>query len=483
MAEATTTTAPADKKLDSELLQKLRTLIPDSQEVVLDMDQIYVNTATNTRDTNKSYDPASIQAMMQQIEAAGGLLHPLFAYKIAPAPERDNKEYCLLAGFRRSLALIELSSQPGKEHYGKAIKCVLISGKHPKAALTAIQLLENLGRRQLEPMEISNGIAEMVEGGVSQKDCGLFFGIDPVQVSNMLKLQRLPAELQHRVGDGEDQVAWTIAREIVRDVPESSWKDFFDLSKTMSHGQIMAKIKELKSASEKPADGSEAVSTGNGSSDQQRGSELIKVSLLKESYLPYLQKKLETADKTTPKYTEADLVQVRLDTLKTVMKTANTQLSNEIAPFVAEQVKAKEEADKNKEVNTKKEQWFRSLIKDAEELYKKEAKPDPKNPGRVFKLSDAIAATLGAVKSMTPEAKAKLGFEIDTDNLELISKQFNDTYLVVAEERAASQKKREETAKKKKEEEAQKAADEAAKAPAAASTGVAADGVSPAPTA
>jgi len=438
----------------------------DTEEVALDIDQIYVNITTNTRDTEgKAYTPEKIHEMMKQIVAVGGLLSPLVVHRMQPVPERDNKEYNLLIGFRRALALIELASTPGTEHFGKGIKCKVIKGKHSFEAMTAIQGLENIAREDLTPMEKSDLIANMLkDNDITAKDVAAFFGMSNPQVSNYLKLQQLPAEVQKKIGDEEGQLPWTSAREIVRSVPPTRWQEFIDYAIGHSTAELMSKIGDLKEAEEaEAAEANGEVSTGK---DQQRSTQLRKATELKDSFVPFLQKKLEVADKSTPKFTEADLVQARIDTLNTVMMKAGTQLAKDIEPFIQEQVKAKEDAKANESAHDAEDKFYRGLIKQAEEIYKAETKPDPNNPTKKFFLVDAIAAVLSKVKDMPAEEVAKLGFKIDVKDLKGMGDKLTAVYKTVGEERAAAQKKREETAKKKAEEEAQKKADEEAKAKA-----------------
>jgi ParB/RepB/Spo0J family partition protein len=462
-----------EKKNESEALEKLKKLVGESREIKVSIDDVFVNRSQNTR-ADKSYTDESMNLMKEQIRATGGILSPILVYAIDPSPVSDNKPYCLLAGYRRTLALIELASEPGGEHFGKNIPAVEITGEHGETAQTAIQLLENVGRQDLNPMEQSNGIAEMLKDkSVTQKSVAQFFGWSEVQVSNLLKLQQLPNEIQDLIS--EDKISFSAARVLVRDVPESSWPEYAKFAAELPYGEFMKKVESLKQAQAATTDGDKAEGdAASASKDQQRRTELVKASQLKESYIPFLQKKLEEAKADTEKkFTAADIVNARMDTVNAIMMQKSS-LGEAIKPFLQEQILAKEAEAKNKEANTAEEKFYRDLIKETEELYKRESKPDLNNPSKQFTLAMAIATTLQRVVGLDATAVEKLGFPFDVKNTEHIKKRFTEVYKQVTEERADAQKKKLERDAKKAEEEAKAKAKADEDAKAAATTAAAA---------
>lgn len=475
---AVATPSPAQlASVDAEL-GKLRTLLGDAEDATVDIDQIYVNKSTNTRE-ELSYTEDSLNEMMAQIEAVGGIFNPLIIYKIPLAPETDNKPYCLLAGFRRTLALIELSSQVGKAHYGKGVKCVVVKGLRSEEAITALQLLENMGRRDLNPMEQSNGLYLLMKNGaVSQKAAADFLGISETKASNLLALQKFPNDIQKLVSSGD--LGISAAREIAR-CPETQWKELVAYEQAHGFNPLMKKIAELNPKEEASQDSkASGDSTGN-SSDQQRRTQLVKATELTESYLPFLKARVEKADKEAKVFTAADLEQAKLDAIKAVMMDPNATLNKEIQPFLQEQIKAKEQAEATQKSVQARDEFLRDLVTEVLEVHKKGNEPDPNNKDKAFSLGQAFAAVVKRVGEVHADpAKAedvkKWGFtpELKDGKLDLVklNDELNAKYEVVAEEKRQSAKKRAETLAKKKEEEAKKA--EAAKAAAPAADAAAA---------
>ena len=65
-----------------------------------------------------------------------------------------------------------------------------------------LALVENVQRRDLNPIELAHAFLALSEGGTTQEDIGRRVGLDRSSVANHLRLLELPAELQTDVEAG-----------------------------------------------------------------------------------------------------------------------------------------------------------------------------------------------------------------------------------------------------------------------------------------
>lgn len=116
--------------------------------------------------------------------AALGVLQPLL---VRCAPERDGWE--VVAG-RRRLAAARIARL-------EMVPCIIRRLDDDRAFDVAIA--ENLHRRQLSWIEVALAYARLKERGMKQKDIAAMVGKTETHVSQILKLLRIPQQLQDKV--------------------------------------------------------------------------------------------------------------------------------------------------------------------------------------------------------------------------------------------------------------------------------------------
>lgn len=142
-------------------------------------------------DRNIRPDLPEIHDLALSIRQRGLLTPPL----VRRRPDRDD-EFLLVAGHRRHAALVALGweTTPVDE---------IVDLDEDEAF--EIQLLENVQRVQLEPMQAARGLRLLMKRreGSSAAEVARSIGLSPAWVRRHLKLLELPDEVQRRVADGD----------------------------------------------------------------------------------------------------------------------------------------------------------------------------------------------------------------------------------------------------------------------------------------
>ena len=113
-----------------------------------------------------------------------GLIQPV-------AVRKANGKYELVAGERRLRAVIDLNIS--------TIPAYVLEIKSDRELLE-VSLLENLKRENLNPIEIATGYKRLNEEfGMTQKEIAESFSVDRTSVTNMMRLLKLPEEVQNSV--------------------------------------------------------------------------------------------------------------------------------------------------------------------------------------------------------------------------------------------------------------------------------------------
>lgn len=464
-----TATAPAPKKerelanKNNEMIRTLQSIIPGMQVRTGTLDELWVNKANNIRGLQAvAYSEDQIQDMMQSIEAVGGIMQSVLCIPVPPRPEQDNKSLALGAGFRRILAAKRLAEQDPK--YGKNIPMIIVPEVRSKVAMKILQLMENVTRVDLTPIEKATTIDEIVSdptANLKYKDVAAIMGMSAEDVSNHVRLLKLPKEIQDMVTEGK--LSFGATKLLLADrVPAADWVDLAKTATTMTYGNFLKLLDEQYGTKEDGAAGAGTGTAADGS--QQKVAKMAKSSDINNSYIPFLTKRVEAADKTKKDFTAADVEQARLDTLKTVM-LEDTKLSKEIQPFLAEQKAAEEKAEQEKAANEKMDEFLAKAVASVEEIAN--AKPDPAKPDAPRPtLAGAYASVTQRVYTMKDEEKKALGFTLP--------EKATDFQTKLAAAYQATETKRAEDRKARAEKKAKKDADEAAKK--AAETAAAANG-------
>jgi len=149
----------------------------------IDIDRIL----PNTQQPRKHFDEEGLNELADSIRAHG-VIQPIV---VQPLPDNF---YQLIAGERRWRA-----AQRAGLHQLPAV--IRESGAHSSLE---IALIENLQREDLNPIEEAQAYEKLiVEFGLTQEEVARRVGKNRVTITNMLRLLRLPAEVQQWIGENK----------------------------------------------------------------------------------------------------------------------------------------------------------------------------------------------------------------------------------------------------------------------------------------
>jgi ParB/RepB/Spo0J family partition protein len=151
-----------------------------------------INIAELVIGSNVRAEVGDITELAKSIEAVG-LLSPPLARELDIEDSNGTRLLELVAGHRRLAAL---------ESLGITEVEVLIIGGHLEAERTAVQMVENLQREDLNPLEEAAGLAALVTELGTQAAAADAIGRSRGYVSKALKLFNLSAEAQKAVAAG-----------------------------------------------------------------------------------------------------------------------------------------------------------------------------------------------------------------------------------------------------------------------------------------
>jgi ParB family chromosome partitioning protein len=141
--------------------------------------------APNPDQPRRRFDEAELERLADSIRRYG-VLQPVVVRRAAPGAPRP---YELVVGERRWRA----SQRAGRETVPAVVQDV-----EPRDLLE-LALIENIQRRDLNPIELGQAFRALLAAGRSQDEVGERVGLDRSTVANHLRLLELPKELQEDV--------------------------------------------------------------------------------------------------------------------------------------------------------------------------------------------------------------------------------------------------------------------------------------------
>jgi ParB family chromosome partitioning protein len=141
--------------------------------------------APNPDQPRRRFDEAELEKLAASIRRYG-VLQPVVVRR---APPGAAKAYELVVGERRWRA----AERAGRESIPALVQDV------DADALLEVALVENVQRRDLNPIELAQAFRVLVDAGRSQDEVGERVGLDRSTVANHLRLLELPKELQEDV--------------------------------------------------------------------------------------------------------------------------------------------------------------------------------------------------------------------------------------------------------------------------------------------
>lgn len=138
----------------------------------------------NPEQPRRSFDPEYIERLADSIRQHG-VLQPIVVRSVG-------SRYELVVGERRWRAT---------QRAGLTTIPVVVADVDTRDRLE-LALVENVQRRDLNPIELAHAFLALSEGGTSQENIGKRVGLDRSSVANHLRLLELPAELQGDVEAG-----------------------------------------------------------------------------------------------------------------------------------------------------------------------------------------------------------------------------------------------------------------------------------------
>ena len=178
----------------------LSALIPDATATLdqprtaleIDIDQL----EANRYQPRTQYDDTRLAELAQSI-ASNGVIQPIVVRRLPATPGEPRPRYQIIAGERRWRA----AQRAGLQRVPVVIKDVAESDHRRQLEMA---LIENIQRENLNPIEEATAYQRLVdEFALRQEDIAARVGKDRATVANVLRLLKLPAEVQGNIANGE----------------------------------------------------------------------------------------------------------------------------------------------------------------------------------------------------------------------------------------------------------------------------------------
>ena len=161
---------------------------PPRQERMKNAVKIPLGEIVADAQVRKDFDPQELAKLAHSIERNGQLQQAVVRW------DEGREKYVLIAGERRFRAC---------EIAGIATLDCLVRGGDAAAEASELQLVENIVRQDLNPIEEAEGYRTLMESrGLDMKGVAAELGVAYSQVQRSMKLLKLPEDLRDRVATG-----------------------------------------------------------------------------------------------------------------------------------------------------------------------------------------------------------------------------------------------------------------------------------------
>jgi ParB family chromosome partitioning protein len=176
---------PVDVFFPDATAQEGLVAVPGARLANLEIDQI----VPNPHQPRKEFDPEALDELVVSIRE-NGVLQPIV---VRPAPSGSPARYELVMGERR----LRASKRAGLSTIPAVIK------ETSDDAMLQDALLENLHRSQLNPLEEASAYQQLLSDfGITHEQLAGRIGRSRPQISNTIRLLKLPAPVANRVASG-----------------------------------------------------------------------------------------------------------------------------------------------------------------------------------------------------------------------------------------------------------------------------------------
>ena len=183
------------------------------QERVRNVARIPLGDIVADEQVRETFDPAELRTLAHSIKTKG---------QIQPARVRwdnDRAKYVIIAGERRFRAC-ELAGVD-------KLECVIQEGELDADEQHELQLIENLIRADLNPIEEAKAYRKLIEArGTNGKEVAAELGVPASQVQRSLRLLKLPGDVQDQVAAGV--IPKSLFREVLKLKTEAEQRAVID---------------------------------------------------------------------------------------------------------------------------------------------------------------------------------------------------------------------------------------------------------------
>jgi len=228
-----------EKNEQKETKRQLKDLNQEIINKIDFLDNMYIN---RIYDRLEELEDEELEELEKSIEVVG-LINPVYLQK------KENEEYRLVSGLRRSLACKKLLSK-GIEYKSKN-KVVILSENISKNEIEKISLHENIKRKDLKVLELSYKInIEARKQGKTTEELAKEYELGERQILRIKKAINYPEELKNILEEIGIKKAEILDR-IIREDKSKETVELIDEYKEWKYNDLAIKLKELKEKNQK----------------------------------------------------------------------------------------------------------------------------------------------------------------------------------------------------------------------------------------